>query len=143
MLRRFPRRSISVRAGTTTATRLRWLCDAPGSFVITQPPASWCGVGARRPYHQNPEAAGEGREHAARVPLAFARRLCDAGAKRRRSYDWAPANVIWPGGAEDGPGAVTPTCDWCAARSPTPTRSPASPVHARGREWVSANGLER
>lgn len=33
----------------------------------------------------------------------FGRRLCGAGAKDLRSYDWAPAEVTWPGGAEDGP----------------------------------------
>jgi SRSO17 transposase len=40
---------------------------------------------------------------AARIPLVFERRSCGAGAKGLRSYDWALAEVTWPGGAEHGP----------------------------------------
>lgn len=40
---------------------------------------------------------------AATVPLLFERRSCGAGAKGLRSYDWALAEVTWPGGAEGGP----------------------------------------
>ncbi|MBV7700656.1 transposase [Streptomyces sp. TRM70350] len=40
---------------------------------------------------------------AARIPLVFERRSCGAGAKGPRSYDWALAEVTWPGGAETGP----------------------------------------
>ncbi len=40
---------------------------------------------------------------AAAVPLLFERRSCGAGAKGLRSYDWALAEVTWPGGAEGGP----------------------------------------
>lgn len=40
---------------------------------------------------------------AARIPLIFERRSCGAGAKGLRSYDWALAEVTWPGGAENGP----------------------------------------
>jgi SRSO17 transposase len=40
---------------------------------------------------------------AAAVPLFFERRSCGAGAKGLRSYDWALAEVTWPGGGEGGP----------------------------------------
>ena len=40
---------------------------------------------------------------AAGIPLIFERRSCGAGAKGLRSYDWALADVTWPGGAEGGP----------------------------------------
>jgi SRSO17 transposase len=40
---------------------------------------------------------------AARIPLVFERRSCGTGAKGLRSYDWALADVTWPGGAEGGP----------------------------------------
>ncbi|WAX81735.1 IS701 family transposase [Streptomyces sp. KMM 9044] len=39
----------------------------------------------------------------ARIPLIFERRSCGKGAKGLRSYDWALAEVTWPGGAENGP----------------------------------------
>ncbi|MEU0113247.1 hypothetical protein ABZ137_05850 [Streptomyces bobili] len=40
---------------------------------------------------------------AAGIPLIFERRSCGVGAKGLRSYDWALADVTWPGGAEGGP----------------------------------------
>lgn len=40
---------------------------------------------------------------AAGIPLVFERRSCGTGAKGLRSYDWALADVTWPGGAEGGP----------------------------------------
>jgi len=40
---------------------------------------------------------------AAGIPLVFERRSCGVGAKGLRSYDWALADVTWPGGAEGGP----------------------------------------
>ncbi|MFC8016365.1 MULTISPECIES: IS701 family transposase [Streptomyces] len=41
---------------------------------------------------------------AKRVPLRFERRSCGTGTKGGRRYDWALAEVTWPGGTEnDGP----------------------------------------
>ncbi|MEU2835259.1 IS701 family transposase [Streptomyces lavendulae] len=38
------------------------------------------------------------------VPLVFERRSCGTGTKGQRRYDWALAEVTWPGGTEnDGP----------------------------------------
>ncbi|MFE9934304.1 IS701 family transposase [Streptomyces sp. NPDC005533] len=37
------------------------------------------------------------------IPLVFERRSCGAGAKGERRYDWALAEVTWPGGADGGP----------------------------------------
>jgi SRSO17 transposase len=40
---------------------------------------------------------------AAQVPLVFERRSCGDGTKGERRYDWALAEVTWPGGADGGP----------------------------------------
>lgn len=42
-------------------------------------------------------------QFAASIPLIFERRSCGKGAKGLHSYDWALAEVTWPGGAENWP----------------------------------------
>ncbi|MGW2207459.1 hypothetical protein [Streptomyces sp. NPDC001774] len=50
-------------------------------------------------WHRKP-ARGRARR---RRRLRFERRSCGAGVKGPRSYDWALAEVTWPGGADGGP----------------------------------------
>ncbi|MEN3586729.1 IS701 family transposase [Streptomyces sp. ZYX-F-203] len=38
-----------------------------------------------------------------KVPLVFERRSCGKGTKGERRYDWALAEVTWPGGSDGGP----------------------------------------
>ena len=65
------------------------------------------------------------------VPLVFERRSCGSGAKGQRRYDWALAEVTWPGGADRRPPPRLSTCCWSAARSADPTQIAYFAVHAR------------